>query len=95
MTLVDANLPIHASYVESRQHKAAKEWLEECFNGDTRVGLPWESLVAYVRIIANPRIFERPLDIDQALRQVEAWLENTAPASGAQNAACSSLQPVV
>ena len=75
MILVDANLPIHASYVESRQHKATKEWLEQCFNGDTRVGLPWESLVAYVRIITNPRMFERPLDVVEALRQVEDWLE--------------------
>jgi toxin-antitoxin system PIN domain toxin len=38
------------------------------------VGLPWESLVAFLRIVTNPRIFRRPQAVHRAWAQVEAWL---------------------
>jgi hypothetical protein len=35
------------------------------------VGLPWQSLLAFVRIMANPRVFERPEPLGLAWRQEE------------------------
>jgi toxin-antitoxin system PIN domain toxin len=39
------------------------------------VGLPWPSLLAFARLVSNPRIFERPISIVDAWTQVEEWLD--------------------
>lgn len=56
------------------QHDAARAWLDERLSGPAPVGLPWESLTAFLRLTTNPRIFERPLSTLAAWNQVEAWL---------------------
>ncbi|MGH2370641.1 MAG: TA system VapC family ribonuclease toxin, partial [Chloroflexota bacterium] len=56
-------------------HQAARNWLDARLNGSARVGLPWPSLLAFVRLVSNPRIFERPEPVADAWRQVEAWLD--------------------
>lgn len=38
------------------------------------VGLPWPSLLAFLRIVTNPRIFEKPESVMSAWGQVEAGL---------------------
>jgi toxin-antitoxin system PIN domain toxin len=40
-----------------------------------RVGLPWASLLAFVRIASNARIFPRPLSVVDAWVRVEEWLD--------------------
>jgi toxin-antitoxin system PIN domain toxin len=72
--LVDANLLIYASAPESAQHAVAREWLDERLNGSARVGLPWPSLLAFMRIVSNPRLFEGA-SLAHARSQVQAWLE--------------------
>ena len=37
--------------------------------------MPWASLVAFLRIVTNPRIFERPESVAAAWQQVVAWLD--------------------
>jgi toxin-antitoxin system PIN domain toxin len=72
--LVDANILIY-SHVESfAQHQAARDWLDQRLNGSARVGLPWVSLIAFLRIATNPRVFERPEPMAEAWKQVRAWL---------------------
>jgi Protein of unknown function DUF86 len=43
-------------------------------NGSGPVGLPWPSIIAFLRLVTNPRIFEHPESIGDAWRQVHAWL---------------------
>lgn len=43
-------------------------------NEGPRIGLPWVSLRAFVRITTNPRIFARPLTVQQATAQLRDWL---------------------
>lgn len=74
MILVDANLLVYARVDALPQHDAARAWLDERLNGSAPVGLPWPSLLAFVRLVANPRIFERPESVARAWRQVEEWL---------------------
>lgn len=38
------------------------------------MALPWHSLLAFVRISTNPRVFERPPSLAEAWRIVEKWL---------------------
>jgi toxin-antitoxin system PIN domain toxin len=66
---------IYAYDADSRAHAAARGWLEEQLHGSPRVGLPWESLLAFLRVVTNPRIYRRPARIADAWRQVVAWLE--------------------
>lgn len=72
--LVDANLLLFARDAESPFHQAAHRWLTGQLNGPTRVGLPWESLTAFVRIGTHPRAYDHPLSPDDAWGQVRAWL---------------------
>lgn len=74
MILVDANLLLYAKIAEYPQHERARQWLDEQLNGTARVGLPWPSLLAFLRIATNARIFPRPMPIEAAWRQVEEWL---------------------
>lgn len=74
MILVDANLLLYARSREAPQHDRARAWLDDELSGRGRVGLPWESLLAFVRLISNPHIYARPESISQAWAQVEDWL---------------------
>jgi len=72
--LVDANLLVYAVGVQLPEHEAAREWLEEQFNGPSRVGLPWASVLAFLRLVSNPRFFEPTVAVSAAWRHVESWL---------------------
>jgi toxin-antitoxin system PIN domain toxin len=72
--LVDANLLLFAVDDRAPQHDAAAAWLEERLNGERRVGLPWESLTAFVRIATHPRASDHPLPSDEAWSFVEDWV---------------------
>lgn len=74
MILVDANLLIYAHGSSLPQHKMAREWLDGQLNGQAAIGLPWPSLLAFIRLISNPRVFERPEPIMKAWEQIEEWL---------------------
>lgn len=78
MTLVDANLLLYAKVADFDQHETARSWLDRSLGGNRRVGLPWESLVAFVRLVTNPRVFPRPLDPPMAMAQVGEWLSRPA-----------------
>jgi len=73
--LVDANLLVYAHVESFPIHSRAREWLDEQLNGVAQVGLPWPSLLAFVRLVSNPRVFEHPEPIAEAWEQVEAWLD--------------------
>jgi toxin-antitoxin system PIN domain toxin len=72
--LIDANLLLYAVDASGPMHAVAARWLEEQLNGGRRVGLPWESLTAFVRIATHPRASAKPLKPAQAWRFVDAWL---------------------
>lgn len=74
MILVDANLLVYAHSEAMPQHDAALAWLQERLNGSARVGLPWTSLLAFLRIVANPRVFDPPVSGRQAWAKVGEWL---------------------
>lgn len=72
--LVDANLLLFAADSESPFHIAGAAWLTAQLNGPRRVGLPWQSLGAFLRISTHPRASARPLTPQEAWGQVEDWL---------------------
>jgi uncharacterized protein len=77
--LLDANLLLYAVHKGDPRHAASAEWLTEQLNGSRRVGLPWQSLAAFLRISTHPRAFERPLTPATAWERITDWL--SAPAA--------------
>jgi toxin-antitoxin system PIN domain toxin len=77
--IVDANILLYAVDEASAQHDRASRWLEAALNGSRRIGLPWSSLTAFVRIATHPRALAEPLSAAQAWSYVEEWLD--APAA--------------
>jgi uncharacterized protein len=75
MILVDANLLVYAHVRSFQQHERARAWLDPQFNGNSRVGLPWHSLLAFLRIVTNPRIFKMAATVSNAWKQVKEWLD--------------------
>src|SRR5690606_21923370 len=60
---------------QSPFHEPSKSWLEAALNGDRRVGLPWQSPAAFVRIATYPRALAEPLAPADAWQFVEEWLD--------------------
>lgn len=76
MILVDANLLIYAKFSDLPQHERARGWLEDQLRSPGKVGIPWQSSLAFLRLATNPRLFGRPLRIGQAWNQVSEWLDH-------------------
>ena len=74
MILIDANILIYAHVSSFAQHNLARDWLDQQLNALARVGLPWTSLLAFLRLVTNPRVFEQPEAIRDAWEQVHTWL---------------------
>ena len=73
--LVDANILLYAVDEESPFHAAGRNWIEEALNGPRRIGLPWQSLTAFLRITTNPRAMTSPLSPAEGWGIVESWLD--------------------
>lgn len=75
MILVDANLLIYAHVRSLPQNQSARQWLDAQLNGTARVGLPWPSLLGFLRLATNPRVFAHAETMASAWDQVTEWLE--------------------
>jgi hypothetical protein len=73
--LVDANVLLYAYHPRAEAHGRCRAWVERTFSGDEPVGIAWVTLLAFVRISTNPRVFEQPLLAGEALAAVASWLE--------------------
>ena len=75
MILLDANLLLYAANRAAPEHERARAWLDDRLNGTVPLGLPWPSLLAFVRLATNPLVVRYPVAAAEAWRQVEEWLE--------------------
>ncbi|MEX2458578.1 MAG: TA system VapC family ribonuclease toxin [Actinomycetota bacterium] len=72
--LVDANILLFAVSRTSPFHGPANAWLTAALNGGQRVGVPWLSILAFLRLSTNPRAYRRPFSGPQAAKRVREWL---------------------
>jgi uncharacterized protein len=72
--LIDVNILVYASNAEADEHASSRAWLDGQLSGSTPVGLPWVSLLGFLRIATNARAFRSPLTMTSAWRQVMDWL---------------------
>ena len=74
MKLPDVNLLLYAVDASAPRHRAARRWLEEQLSGTETFAFAWAVLLAFVRLSTNPRVFEVPLEPQEAFDLVEGWL---------------------
>lgn len=74
MILVDVNLLVAATMTSAPGHERARSWLEGHLTATARVGLPWASIIGFVRVAGQPRAWERPLPPAGAISVVRSWL---------------------
>jgi len=72
--LVDVNLLLYATNVSASQYGPAREWLDRQLVETPRVGLPWATLLGFLRLATNARVIARPLTMAAAWQQVSQWL---------------------
>lgn len=79
MYLVGANVLVYATDAGARQHEAARRWLDDQLaKGPRYVALPWPSILAYLRLVTNPRIYSPPAPVADAWQRAEEWLAQPA-----------------
>lgn len=74
MIVLDANILLYAYDSNSENHAKARAWMEDVFSGGTPVGLPWQTVAAFLRVVTNPRLPGRRLSPEEAVELVESWL---------------------
>ncbi len=74
MIVLDANILLYAYDTVSAHHAKARRWLEETLSGEQPVGLPWQTVGAFLRITTHPRLPGERLTAEQAVRTVHQWL---------------------
>ena len=75
MIFPDVNLLVYAVDATSPFHARARRWWDAVLSSDQPVGLCYPSLLGFVRLTTNRRVFDSPLDVGQALNIAESWLE--------------------
>ena len=73
--LLDANLLLWAHHRHFDRHDLARAWLGRLLSERALVGIPWPSILAFVRISTHPRALEHPLEVGRAWSMVEGWLD--------------------
>ena len=75
MIVVDANLLLYAYDPGSPHHKKARKWIEDAFSGGEIVGIPWQTVGAFLRITTNSKLPGQRVTLERAIEVVEMWLE--------------------
>lgn len=75
MILVDVNLLLYAYDSSSKFHATSRKWWEDKLSQPQPVGLPWATILAFLRITTNPRILNSPMDITEATGHVKSWMD--------------------
>jgi hypothetical protein len=73
--LIDANLLLYAYDAASAQHERAREWLAGALSGPAPVRLAWTTVLAFLRLTTNPRVFQTPFTVEESSSIVQEWLD--------------------
>jgi toxin-antitoxin system PIN domain toxin len=76
MIAVDTNLLVYAHREDSLWHQAAARIVANLAEGRAMWAIPWPCVHEFLAIVTHPRIYQPPTPLDQALDQIDAWLES-------------------
>jgi uncharacterized protein len=72
--VIDANLLLYAYDTRSSKHEKARKWIEGIFSQGSPVGLPWQSVAAFIRVVTHPRIPGQRFSVEDVVQVVDQWL---------------------
>jgi len=73
--VLDANILLYAYDVNSEKHAKALAWVEQVLSDATPVGLPWQTVAAFIRVVTNPRLPGKRFTPEEAAQIVDQWLD--------------------
>jgi toxin-antitoxin system PIN domain toxin len=73
--VLDANILLYAYDADSDKHAKARAWVEEVFSGASPVGLPWQTVSAFMRIVTNPRLTGKRFTTVEVADLVDQWVK--------------------
>jgi hypothetical protein len=73
--VLDVNLLIYAYSTALPEHERARQWVEDAFSGDSLIGLPWQTISAFVRILTNPSLPGERFSTREMVEIVQEWTE--------------------
>jgi toxin-antitoxin system PIN domain toxin len=73
--VLDANLLLYAYDSASAHHTKARAWVEDVFSAAEPVGLPWQTISAFLRIMTSPRLPGERFTVAESVQVVDRWLE--------------------
>ncbi len=74
MILIDANLLLYAYDPRSPFHGESRRWLGEIFSHEEEIGIPFQVILAFLRVSTNPRLASSSAGLVLALATVDSWL---------------------
>ena len=74
MILPDVNLLVYAIDETSDFHKPAKDWWDGVLSSSVVVGLSYPTILGFIRLVTNRRVFVAPLVVAEATAYVTSWL---------------------
>lgn len=75
MIAVDTNILVYAHRADSVFHASARVCVRELAEGSAAWAIPWPCLHEFFGIVTHPRIYDPPTPSEQALDQIDAWLQ--------------------
>ena len=80
MILPDVNLLLYVHNRSAAQHEAAGRWLEAALAGPEPVALTWTTILGFLRIATNPKVYPNPMTVAEGIAAVNEWLVHPAVA---------------
>lgn len=74
MILLDVNVLIYAAELDAPQHQQSLAWLRQIFAGPEPIGMPWQTITAFIRITTDRRMRSAVWKPGEALETVKNWL---------------------
>ncbi len=74
MIVLDANILLYAYDSNSSLHVLARSWVERVFSEGEPLGLPWQTVAAFLRVVTNPKLRGDRFTVEEATAIVDQWL---------------------
>ena len=76
MIALDTNLLVYAHRRDSVFHAGAKKLLADLTTNTAAWAIPWPCLHEFYGVVTRPRVFSPPSTPDEAINQIDIWLES-------------------
>lgn len=80
MIAVDTNILVYAHRSDSEWNERAHPLVATLAQSRATWGIPWPCVHEFFAIVTHPRIYDPPSTTEQAIDQLDAWLESPSAA---------------